>query len=389
MRCTTDVQLRRLGPIGGAFAPKADRSLQRSNESGPRREGWCLGADSNHRHADFQSAALPTELPRRTVRARKAPSIGEPPGPVQTSAQSSSRPPTPGVLVSAAGDRRSRRRTSAADRRRRSGESRRARCSAPAGLRQIGQARAVGRGAVKRSGLQLRVGRDRARRGYRTAGRPVRPGRLAGGRAASATSGAQRASTRVHRLAASRSIILASRRGQRFGRRPSVGVLQQRGRSGAVAPRQGQVQHAKPRDRPEHHAGHVVGESRTRRVGHGRPVLAPAHQVEHHQSAQPLEPKQAGGVRHGGEIDPRGGPPTVAAARSALIDVDGGQPARGLDREIAAAGRVDAPRRERPPRRRRRRRARSATLHGSRRGEGPQSLRQRRRGAESTGRARG
>ena len=27
-------------------------------------EGWCLGAESNHRHADFQSAALPTELPR-------------------------------------------------------------------------------------------------------------------------------------------------------------------------------------------------------------------------------------------------------------------------------------------------------------------------------------
>src|ERR1700758_299827 len=35
---------------------------------------WCLGADSNHRHADFQSAALPTELPRpvrpRTGRRR-------------------------------------------------------------------------------------------------------------------------------------------------------------------------------------------------------------------------------------------------------------------------------------------------------------------------------
>ena len=28
---------------------------------------WCLGADSNHRHADFQSAALPTELPRRSA----------------------------------------------------------------------------------------------------------------------------------------------------------------------------------------------------------------------------------------------------------------------------------------------------------------------------------
>ncbi len=26
---------------------------------------WCPGADSNHRHADFQSAALPTELPGR------------------------------------------------------------------------------------------------------------------------------------------------------------------------------------------------------------------------------------------------------------------------------------------------------------------------------------
>ena len=27
------------------------------------REKWCPGAESNHRHADFQSAALPTELP--------------------------------------------------------------------------------------------------------------------------------------------------------------------------------------------------------------------------------------------------------------------------------------------------------------------------------------
>ena len=28
--------------------------------------GWCLGPESNQRHADFQSAALPTELPRRS-----------------------------------------------------------------------------------------------------------------------------------------------------------------------------------------------------------------------------------------------------------------------------------------------------------------------------------
>ena len=31
---------------------------------------WCLGAESNHRQADFQSAALPTELPRHVWRPR-------------------------------------------------------------------------------------------------------------------------------------------------------------------------------------------------------------------------------------------------------------------------------------------------------------------------------
>src|SRR5580765_8040722 len=33
---------------------------------------WCPGAESNHRHADFQSAALPTELPGRTIGGRQA-----------------------------------------------------------------------------------------------------------------------------------------------------------------------------------------------------------------------------------------------------------------------------------------------------------------------------
>ena len=28
---------------------------------------WCLGAESNHRHGDFQSPALPTELPRQVA----------------------------------------------------------------------------------------------------------------------------------------------------------------------------------------------------------------------------------------------------------------------------------------------------------------------------------
>lgn len=30
-------------------------------------EDWCPGAESNHRHEDFQSSALPTELPGRAV----------------------------------------------------------------------------------------------------------------------------------------------------------------------------------------------------------------------------------------------------------------------------------------------------------------------------------
>src|SRR5580692_8238497 len=32
-----------------------------------RTELWCPGAESNHRHCDFQSHALPTELPGRTA----------------------------------------------------------------------------------------------------------------------------------------------------------------------------------------------------------------------------------------------------------------------------------------------------------------------------------
>ena len=33
---------------------------------------WCPGAESNHRHCDFQSHALPTELPGRALFARQA-----------------------------------------------------------------------------------------------------------------------------------------------------------------------------------------------------------------------------------------------------------------------------------------------------------------------------
>lgn len=40
------------------------KQKRRSFGEGDYREnrGWCPEADSNHRHADFQSAALPTEL---------------------------------------------------------------------------------------------------------------------------------------------------------------------------------------------------------------------------------------------------------------------------------------------------------------------------------------
>src|SRR3954471_17888058 len=40
------------------------RNADRSRALGPNQERW-LGAESNRRHEDFQSSALPTELPSR------------------------------------------------------------------------------------------------------------------------------------------------------------------------------------------------------------------------------------------------------------------------------------------------------------------------------------
>ena len=37
---------------------------------------WCPGAESNHRHCDFQSHALPTELPGRATEGLKGPASG-------------------------------------------------------------------------------------------------------------------------------------------------------------------------------------------------------------------------------------------------------------------------------------------------------------------------
>ena len=41
----------------------------RQRKNSKKRGKWCLGPESNQRHADFQSAALPTELPGLTEQA--------------------------------------------------------------------------------------------------------------------------------------------------------------------------------------------------------------------------------------------------------------------------------------------------------------------------------
>ena len=71
----------RLEPLHNPFGPKSVTYISGMNRylcvrNGPR-SWWCPGAESNHRHADFQSAALPTELPgpdRRTgtLKSREA-----------------------------------------------------------------------------------------------------------------------------------------------------------------------------------------------------------------------------------------------------------------------------------------------------------------------------
>ena len=38
----------------------------------PKWEPWCLRSESNQRHADFQSAALPTELQRHVVQSNRS-----------------------------------------------------------------------------------------------------------------------------------------------------------------------------------------------------------------------------------------------------------------------------------------------------------------------------
>ncbi len=50
------------------FEPAALALARRCSTTEPLPLDWCRRPELNWRHADFQSAALPTELPRQTVR---------------------------------------------------------------------------------------------------------------------------------------------------------------------------------------------------------------------------------------------------------------------------------------------------------------------------------
>ncbi len=102
-----------------------DQALQLQNTNHFKGKIWCPEADSNHRHADFQSAALPTELSGRRCLSLSASALL---WQLQIAVQRKSakfilrfrgaRPARPGCD--------SRRATSAPDRHRRSGASKKA-----------------------------------------------------------------------------------------------------------------------------------------------------------------------------------------------------------------------------------------------------------------------
>src|SRR5579872_5711036 len=55
-----------------AFATFSFAASRKAMLRNQQRDGkWCPGAESNHRHCDFQSHALPTELPGRRRRPRR------------------------------------------------------------------------------------------------------------------------------------------------------------------------------------------------------------------------------------------------------------------------------------------------------------------------------
>jgi hypothetical protein len=70
----------------------ADRRTRADEKELGRKGQWCPGAESNHRHCDFQSHALPTELPgRRPDQVRERRFIVRPDSPVHLASPSASR----------------------------------------------------------------------------------------------------------------------------------------------------------------------------------------------------------------------------------------------------------------------------------------------------------
>ena len=148
MRSASSCAMMKTESGSGAAAVIGD--LRICGRSGPasssatfrRSEGWCPGAESNHRHCDFQSHALPTELPGHPaspqVAARRSGCIGARPAPVQREPRTFKafrRLPFPRPRRPAPHRRR---RASAAGRRRRSVPSRTGARPAPPACRRPG-----------------------------------------------------------------------------------------------------------------------------------------------------------------------------------------------------------------------------------------------------------
>ena len=57
-------------PHGGFLGPSALRPLRGGHSASRAGLFWCPEAESNHRHGDFQSPALPTELSRHIMAER-------------------------------------------------------------------------------------------------------------------------------------------------------------------------------------------------------------------------------------------------------------------------------------------------------------------------------
>ena len=300
--------------------------------------GWCLGADSNHRHADFQSAALPTELPRpRPPRAGAASierAIAEvQPGPRQLRRRVVRRL----VLVLRAPGSRSARKPAL-------------QVDVGAALRAERPVRRLGRLAADRAGRAVIDGAlppsALARRSAgvgteRRSGRPCssREGRRAG---RGGRGHLRRAAAHQPGAAAAPQPPLEARGPAASARvcgrtsRPSGRSRISRDRPRAA--RQGQLQGPEPADRADRHAGIVgcEGGPRGGQQGRRRRGRGPTRSKTTSPPSA-LQAQQAAAARQGGQVGLARHALGVGALAFAQVDVDGGQGAGGLDGQRAAA----------------------------------------------------